>query len=130
MRQPPSFPMLYSCLGPLLSASCIPYMSGDCESSRQCLKACGVSWGLGSTLESFRMIHPWLEKIKNSWLTYKQSRKDPNASPLLSLELSTLFASGPIWNKNWCLLPHNIHVHAGSAVRLQCNVPRVVSKAL
>ena len=42
MRKPPSFPMLYFCLGPLLSASYIPCLSGDCSSSCWCLKAWGI----------------------------------------------------------------------------------------
>ena len=62
MRWPPSLLMLYSCLVLILSASYIPCMSGDCESSRQCLRAWGMSWVIGSTSETCRMLHPRLDE--------------------------------------------------------------------
>ena len=62
MRRPPSLPMMYYFLGPPLSDSFIPCLSGDCESSRWCLKSWGTSWGLGSVSETCRMIHPHLDK--------------------------------------------------------------------
>ena len=48
MRRPPSLPMLYYCLVPILPHSYIPCLSGDCDLSRRFLKAWGISWGLVS----------------------------------------------------------------------------------
>ena len=62
MRRPPSFPMMYSCLGPLLSASYILCLSGDCASSCRCLKSWGMSWGLGIASEIFHMIYPRIDE--------------------------------------------------------------------
>ena len=61
MRRPPCLPMLYSCLATLLPVSYIPFLSGECELSRQCLKAWGMSWGIWSDSETCRIIYPWLE---------------------------------------------------------------------
>ena len=129
MRRPLSFPRLYSWLGPLLSVFYITCLLGDCELSHWCLKSWGMSWGLGIGSENCRMIHPQLdENLKCSKLTYKHSSKDSNASPLLSLDLSHLFDAGDTLRQNWYLCPQRIHVAAGPAVMLQCNVPRVGSK--
>ena len=62
MSRPPYLIILYSFLGPILPASCIPCLSGDCDSSHQCLKYLGMSWGLGSVSETFHMIHPRLDE--------------------------------------------------------------------
>ena len=62
MSLTPSLPMLCSCLGPFLSDYYIPCLSGDCKTSRICLKAWGMSWGLGSASEISRMISTRLGK--------------------------------------------------------------------
>ena len=66
IRRPPSLPMLRSCVCPILSASYIPCLSGDCESSHWCLEAWSMSSGLGISSEICYMVHLRLTKIKNN----------------------------------------------------------------
>ena len=62
MRWPHSLPIMWSCLGLILSSSYNLCLSGECDFSRQYLKAWGMSLIIVSASKICRMIHPWLDK--------------------------------------------------------------------